>query len=57
MATVRAEPSRPRVRVELALGLLVFAFLLASAAASYVGSKRGAQIHAHNQRVERLRRK
>ena len=28
MATVRAEPSRPRVRVELALGLLVFAYYL-----------------------------
>ena len=37
--------------------LLVVAFLLASAAASYVGSKRGAGIYAHNQRVERLRRK
>jgi hypothetical protein len=37
--------------------LLVLVFLLASAAASYVGSKRGAQIHAHNQRVEQLRRK
>jgi hypothetical protein len=37
--------------------LLVIAFLLASAAASYVGSKRGAEIHAHNQRVERLRRR
>ena len=28
MATVRAEPSRPRVRVELALGLAVFAYYL-----------------------------
>jgi hypothetical protein len=37
--------------------LLVIAFLLASTAASYVGSKRGADIYAHNQRVERLRRK
>jgi hypothetical protein len=37
--------------------LLVLVFLLASAAASYVGSKRGAEIYAHNQRVERLRRK
>ena len=37
--------------------LLVLVFLLASLAASYVGSKRGAQIYAHNQRVEQLRRK
>ena len=37
--------------------LLVIAFLFVSAAASYVGSKRGAEIYAHNQRVERLRRK
>ncbi len=37
--------------------LLALVFLLASVAASYVGSKRGAQIHAHNQRVEQLRRK
>jgi hypothetical protein len=37
--------------------LLATAFLLASAAASYVGSKRGAEIYAHNQRVEHLRRK
>ncbi|HVC72218.1 MAG TPA: phosphatase PAP2 family protein, partial [Mycobacteriales bacterium] len=28
MATVRAEPTRPRVRVELALGLAVFAYYL-----------------------------
>jgi hypothetical protein len=38
-------------------GLLEVLFLLASLAASYVGSKRGAEIYAHNQRVERLRRK
>jgi hypothetical protein len=38
-------------------GVLVVVFLLASFAASYVGSKRGAEIHAHNQRVEQLRRK
>ena len=37
--------------------LLVLVFLLVSAAASYVGSKRGAEIYAHNERVERLRRK
>jgi hypothetical protein len=37
--------------------LLATAFLLASTAASYVGSKRGAEIYAHNQRVENLRRK
>jgi hypothetical protein len=38
-------------------GVLVVVFLLASFAASYIGSKRGAEIHAHNQRVEQLRRK
>ena len=38
-------------------GLLEVLFLLASLAASYVGSKRGAEIYAHNERVERLRRK
>jgi hypothetical protein len=38
-------------------GLLEVLFLVASVAASYVGSKRGAQIYAHNQRVEQLRRK
>jgi hypothetical protein len=37
--------------------LLLLIFILASAAASYVGSKRGAQLHAHNQRFEQLRRK
>jgi hypothetical protein len=37
--------------------LLVLTFLLVSAAASYVGSKRGVEIYAHNERVERLRRK
>jgi hypothetical protein len=37
--------------------LLATAFLLVSTAASYVGSKRGAEIYAHNQRVENLRRK
>jgi ABC-type transport system involved in cytochrome c biogenesis permease component len=37
--------------------LLVAAFVLISAAASYTGSKRGAEIYAHNQKVERLRRK
>jgi hypothetical protein len=37
--------------------LLAIAFLLASIAASYIGSKRGAEIYAHNQRVETLRRK
>ena len=36
--------------------LLVLVFLLASTAASYVGSKRGAEIYTHNQRVERLRK-
>jgi hypothetical protein len=38
-------------------GLLEVLFIVASIAASYVGSKRGAEIYAHNQRVERLRRK
>ena len=33
--------------------LLVLIFLFASSAASYVGSKRGAQIYAHNQRIKR----
>jgi hypothetical protein len=37
--------------------LLVTAFLLTSTATSYIGSKRGAEIYAHNQRIERLRRK
>jgi hypothetical protein len=37
--------------------LLEVIFLVASVAASYVGSKRGAEIYTHNQRVERLRRK
>jgi ABC-type transport system involved in cytochrome c biogenesis permease component len=37
--------------------LLAIAFLLVSSAASYVGSKRGAEIYAHNKRVEHLRRK
>ena len=37
--------------------LLVLVFLLISAAASYVGARRGAEIYAHNERVERLRRK
>jgi ABC-type transport system involved in cytochrome c biogenesis permease component len=37
--------------------LLAIAFLLVSTAASYVGSKRGAEIYAHNRRVEHLRRK
>jgi hypothetical protein len=37
--------------------VLAIAFLLASTAASYVGSKRGAEIYAHNQRIEHLRRK
>jgi hypothetical protein len=37
--------------------LLEVLFLVASVAASYVGSKRGAEIYTHNQRVERLRRK
>jgi hypothetical protein len=37
--------------------LLATAFLLISAAASYVGSKRGAEIYAHNQRIAHLRRK
>ena len=37
--------------------LLTAAFILISAAASYIGSKRGAEIYAHNQKVERLRRK
>ena len=36
--------------------LLVLAFLFASTAASFVGSKRGAEIYAHNQRVERRRK-
>jgi hypothetical protein len=38
-------------------GVLEVVFLLASFAASYVGSKRGAEIQAHNQRVNQLRRK
>ncbi|MFL6057817.1 MAG: hypothetical protein ACJ732_02770 [Rubrobacteraceae bacterium] len=38
-------------------GLLEVLFIVASIAASYVGSKRGAEIYAHNQRVERLRRR
>ena len=38
-------------------GLLEVLFIVASIAVSYVGSKRGAEIYAHNQRVERLRRK
>jgi hypothetical protein len=38
-------------------GLLEVLFIIASIAASYVGSKRGAEIYAHNQRVERLRRR
>ena len=38
-------------------GLLEVLFIVASIAASYVGSKRGAEIYAHNQRVERIRRK
>ena len=37
--------------------LLAAAFILISAAASYIGSKRGAEIYAHNQKVERLRRR
>jgi hypothetical protein len=37
--------------------LLATAFLLVSTAASYVGGKRGAEIYAHNQKVENLRRK
>ena len=37
--------------------ILATAFLLISIAASYVGSKRGAEIYAHNQRIEHLRRK
>jgi len=37
--------------------LLAIAFLLISTAAAYIGGKRGAQIYAHNQRVEQLRRK
>ena len=36
---------------------LVVAFILISTAASYVGGRRGAEIYAHNQKVERLRRK
>jgi len=38
-------------------GLLEVLFIVASIAASFVGSKRGAEIYAHNQRVERLRRR
>ena len=38
-------------------GLLEILFLVASVAASYVGSKRGAQIYAHNQKIDQLRRK
>ncbi len=38
------------------LGLVVV-FLLVSSAASYVGGKRGAELYAHNQQVERRRRK
>ena len=37
--------------------LLAAAFVLISVAASYIGSKRGAEIYAHNQKVERLRRR
>ena len=37
--------------------LLAAAFILISVAASYIGSKRGAEIYAHNQKVERLRRR
>jgi hypothetical protein len=37
--------------------LLATAFLLVSTAASYVGGKRGAEIYAHNQKVENLIRK
>jgi hypothetical protein len=33
--------------------MLVVVFLVVSAAASYVGAKRGAEIYAHNQKVER----
>jgi hypothetical protein len=42
---------------DTAAGLLEVVFLLVSLAASYIGSKRGAEIYAHNARVERLRRK
>jgi hypothetical protein len=38
-------------------GLLEILFLLASVGASYIGSKRGAEIYAHNQRFNQLRRK
>jgi hypothetical protein len=37
--------------------LLAAAFVLISVAASYIGSKRGVEIYAHNQKVERLRRR
>jgi hypothetical protein len=36
---------------------LVVVILVISAAASFVGAKRGAELYAHNQRVERRRRK
>ena len=36
--------------------VLVVVFLVVSAAASYVGSKRGAEIYAHNEKVARRRR-
>ncbi len=36
--------------------VLVVVFLVVSTAASYVGSKRGAEIYAHNEKVARRRR-
>jgi len=36
---------------------LVLLFLVVSVAAAYVGAKRGAEIYAHNQKVQRRRRK
>jgi hypothetical protein len=46
----------PGVDGAWALGLVVV-FLVVSTAASYVGAKRGAGLYAHNQRIERRRRK
>ena len=48
MATVRAEPTRPRVRVELALGLAVFAYYLVAA---HLGAAREARAIRHAEAV------
>ena len=49
MATVRAEPTRPRVRVELALGLAVFAYYLV--VSSLGGAARDARAIRHAEAV------